>query len=83
MEGRRDGKNSQHDYSSTHLEDEQASSDEEGFPLEQNGHPSANAHNSMYSRIQEEVQSKLPSIDFSPMEVCPTFLFITELLVNS
>ena len=81
MERRRDGKNSQQDYSGTHLEDEQASSDDEGFPSEQNGQPSANIYNIMYSRIQEEVQSRLPSIDFSSLEVCSTFLFFTMLLV--
>ena len=63
------GENFKQNNSGAHLEDEQASSDEEGFPLEQNGHPPATTRNSMYSRIQQEVSSRLPSIDFNAVEV--------------
>jgi len=69
MEKAWNGENFRQNNSGAHLEDEQASSDEEGFPLEQNGHPLVTTRDSMYSRIQQEVSLRLPSIDFNAVEV--------------
>ena len=80
MERGRGGESWRQDHFGTHLQDEQASSDEEGFPLDQNGHPTI-VHNSIYSRIQEEVQSRLPSIDFGSFEVGSIFPYINWLLL--
>ena len=71
MENREQGQGWQQENFDAQLENEQASSDEEEeeFPLEQNGHPAASMHNNMYSRIHQEVQSRIPNIDFNTAEV--------------
>lgn len=79
MEREETGKDFESESLDLHKEDEQASSNEEGFPFDQNGYPTGARHSSMYSRIHQDVQTRIPNIDFDSVEVIQ---FFSDLLKN-
>lgn len=75
MEEKESGQDWEQETLNLNDEDEQASSDEESSLFQQqDGYTVTTRQNSMYSRIHQDVQSRIPDIDFNSVEVIKCFL---------